>query len=141
MTQSAQASGTSATAAGASAGDLVQQLSEQVSRLVRDELKLATTEMTRKGKGAAVGIGIFGGSGIVALFGLGCLLLAAIAALALVMPAWAAALIVGAVLLAVAGVAALAGKRQLSRATPPVPEQAVQSLKADVETIKESAHR
>lgn len=124
-----------------SAGELVKQLSEQVSRLVRDELKLAGTEMTRKGTRAAVGIGMFGGAGVVALYGVGCLLLAGIAGLALVVPAWAAALIVGGVLLLTAGLAALAGKRQLASATPPVPEQAVENVKADVETIKESAHR
>jgi hypothetical protein len=127
--------------ADSSAGELVKQLSEQISRLVRDELKLAGTEMTRKGTRAAVGIGMFGGAGMVALFGLGALLLAGIAGLALVVPAWAAALIVGGALLLTAGLAALAGKRQLASATPPVPEQAVENIKADVETIKESAHR
>jgi hypothetical protein len=128
-------------AAGGSAGELAQQLSEQVSRLIKDELKLAGAEMTRKGTRAAVGIGMFGGGGIIALYGVGCLLLAGIAGLALIVPAWAAALIVGGALLAAAGMAALAGRRQLARATPPVPEQAVRSVKADVETIRESAHR
>jgi Flp pilus assembly protein TadB len=125
----------------ASAGELVKQLSEQVSRLIRDELKLAEYEMTRKAKRAGRGAGMFGGSGLLALYGIGCLLAAAIIGLAGVLPAWAAALIVGGALLAIAGVAALVGKSQVSKAAPPVPEQTVQSVKADVEEIKERAHR
>ena len=120
---------------------LVKQLSEQVSLLVRDEMKLATLEMTGKAKTAARGAGMFGGSGLMVLYGTGCLLAAAIIALAGVMPPWLAALIVGVALFAVAGIAALAGKGQLKKATPPVPSQAAESVKADVEQIKESAHR
>jgi uncharacterized membrane protein YqjE len=120
---------------------LVKQLSEQVSLLVRDEMKLATLEMTGKAKTAARGAGMFGGSGVMALYGIGCLLAAAIIALAGVIRPWLAALIVGVALFAVAGIAALAGKGQLKRATPPVPSQAAESVKADVEQIKESAHR
>src|SRR5581483_6837076 len=103
-----------------SAGELVKDLTEQVSRLFRDELKLAEYEMTRKAKRLGRGAGMFGGSGLCALYGIGCLLAAAIIALALVIPAWAAALVIGAVLLAVAGIAALLGKGQLGRATPPL---------------------
>ncbi len=120
---------------------LVKQLSEQVSLLVRDEMKLATLEMTGKAKTAARGAGMFGGSGVMALYGIGCLLAAAIIALAGVIRPWLAALIVGVALFAVAGIAALAGKGQLKRATPPMPSQAADSVKADVEQIKESAHR
>lgn len=125
----------------ASAGELVKHLSEQVSLLIRDELKLAEYEMTLKAKRIGLGAGMFGGSGLVALYGIGCLLAAAIIALAGVLPAWAAALIVGGALLAIAGVAALVGKSQVSKAVPPVPEQTVQSVKADVEEIRERAHR
>jgi hypothetical protein len=121
--------------------ELVKHLSEQVSRLVKDELKLAQLEMTRKGKRAGLGIGMFGGSGLLALYGVGCLLAAAIIGLAVVLPAWAAALIVGGAIMLVAGIVALAGKGQLSRATPPVPKQAVESVKADLEEVKESARR
>lgn len=122
-------------------GELVKHLSEQVSALVRDELKLAQLEMTRKGKQAGLGIGMFGASGLVALYAVGCLLACAIIAISGVVAAWLAALIVGAALLAVSGVAALVGKGRLSKATPPVPEQAASSVKADVEEIKERAHR
>jgi uncharacterized membrane protein YqjE len=124
-----------------SAGELVKQLSEQVSRLVRDELRLAQLEMTSKGKRAGLGIGMLGGSGVLAGYGIGCLLASAIIALAIAVPAWLAALIVGAAVLAASAAAALLGKGKLSMATPVVPEQAAQSVRADVEEIRESAHR
>jgi MFS family permease len=130
-----------AVAAETSTGDLVKNLSEQVSRLIRDELKLAEYEMAAKAKRAGRGAGMFGGSGLFALYGIGCFLAAAILGLAGVVPGWAAALIVGGALLIVAGIAALLGKSQFGRATPAVPEQTVQSVKADVEEIKERAHR
>jgi uncharacterized membrane protein YqjE len=122
-------------------GELVKQLSEQISQLVRDELKLATLEMTGKAKTAARGAGLFGGSSVMALYGTGCLLAAAIIALAGVTRPWLAALIVGVALFAVAGIAALAGRGQIKKAVPPVPSRATDSVKADVEQIKESAHR
>ena len=124
-----------------SAGELVKQLSEQVSVLIRDELKLAQLEMTRKGKQAGVGAGLLGGSGLVALYGVGCLIACAIIAISGVVAAWLAALIVGAALLAIAATAALIAKGRLQRATPPVPEQTVDSVKTDVEEIKERARR
>jgi len=125
----------------APAGQLVRQLAEQVSQLVRDELKLAALEMTGKAKTAARGAELLGGGGVVAVYGAGCLVAAAVIALAGVMRPWLAALIVGAALLAAAGIAALAGRSQLSKATPPVPSRAADSVRADVEQIRESAHR
>ena len=105
------------------------------------ELTLAQLEMTSKGKQAALGAGTFGASGVVAIYGVGCLLACAIIAISGVVTAWLAALIVGAALLTAAGAAAPAGKRRLQRATPPVPGEAVASVKADVEEIKERTHR
>jgi hypothetical protein len=124
-----------------SVGDLVRQLSEQVSILVRDEIRLAQLELTRKGKKAGIGAGLLGGSGLIALFGTGCLIAAAVAALSLVLAVWAAALIVGAALLLAAAVAALAGKSSLSGAAPPVPEEAAESVKTDMQVIRERAAR
>ena len=124
-----------------SAGDLVRQLSEQVSRLVRDEMKLARLEMTRKGRQASAGVGMLTGGGLLALYAVACLLACAIIALSGVITAWLAALIVGAALLAASAVAALLGKGWLRAAAPPVPEQAVGSVRADVEEIRERAHR
>jgi hypothetical protein len=112
-------------------------MSEQVSTLVRDELKLAQLEMARKGKQAGIGAGLLGGSGLIALYGVGCLIACAIIAIGAVVSAWLAALIVGFALLAVAAIAALTGKARLQKATPPVPQEALASVKADVDEIKE----
>jgi uncharacterized membrane protein YqjE len=103
----------------ASVADLVKQFSEQISVLVRDELKLAQLEMTRKGKQAGLGIGMFGASGLIALYAVGCLVACAVIAISGEVRPWLAALIVGAALLAVSGVAALMGKARLRRSTPP----------------------
>jgi hypothetical protein len=124
-----------------STGELVKSLSEQVSVLVRDELKLAQLEMTRKGKQAGVGAGMLGGGGVLAFYGGGCLIACAVIAIAGVISAWLAALIMGAALLAVAGIAALVGKGRLQKAAHPVPEQAVASIKTDVDVIRERAGR
>jgi uncharacterized membrane protein YqjE len=121
--------------------DLVKELTQQVSRLMRDELKLAQIEMTRKGKQVGLGAGMLGGSGLIALYGIGCLVACVIIAISGAIAAWLAALIVGAALLAAAGVAALMGRARLRRATPGIPEQAIGNVKADVEEVKERAHR
>nr|WP_221380442.1 phage holin family protein [Actinoplanes polyasparticus] len=117
-------------------GQLVSQLSEQVSTLVRDELTLARMEMVEKGKRAGAGAGLLGGAGVIALYGLGALFVTIGALLALVLPVWAAALIVTVLLFAVAGVAALIGKNQVKQAVPPEPEEAMASGKRDVEAVK-----
>jgi len=124
-----------------SAGDLIKLMSEQVSTLVRDELKLAQLEMTRKGKQAGIGAGMLGGSGVIALYGLGCLIACVIIAISGMIAAWLSALIVGAALLAVAGIAALIGKSRLQKATPPIPQEAVHSVKTDIDEIKERTRR
>ena len=124
-----------------STGELVKQLTEQVSTLMRDELKLAQVEMTRKGRQAGLGAGMLGGGGLIALYGVGSLIACAIIGLSHVVQPWLAALIVGAALLAIAGVAALMGKGRIQQATPPVPTEAAASVKADVEEIKERARR
>ena len=124
-----------------SIGELVKMMSEQASVLIRDELKLAQLEMTSKSKQAAVGAGMFGASGVVALYGVGCLIACAIIAISGVLAAWLAALIIGAALLATAGIAALLGRRRMRKAAPPLPEQAVADVKADVEEIRERARR
>jgi uncharacterized protein YacL len=125
----------------ASAGELVSRLSLQLTTLVRDEMRLAQAELTQKGKKAGIGAGLFGGAGLVALYGVGALVAAAIIALSLAVTAWLAAVIVAVVLFIVAGVLALVGKKEVSAATPPLPQEAIAGLKADVATVKESAHR
>jgi uncharacterized membrane protein YqjE len=125
----------------ASTAELINRLTTQVSQLIRDELKLAQVELTEKGKKAGMGAGMFGGAGVVALYGVGALITAGIAALQLVMPVWLAALVVAVVLFLVAGVLALTGKKKVAQAAPPLPSEAVDGVKRDIETVKERAHR
>jgi uncharacterized membrane protein YqjE len=119
------------------AAELVRELSAQVSTLVRQELELARVELAAKGKEAGLGAGMFGGAGLMALYGVGAVVAAAILALATAVAAWLAAIIVAVVLFAIAGVLALLGKSHAKRAGPPAPEQAMRSVKEDVRVTKE----
>jgi Putative Actinobacterial Holin-X, holin superfamily III len=123
----------------ASIAELAKQLSEQTSRLARQEIELAKTELAVKGKRAGIGAGMFGGAGAFGFYAVGALVAAAILGLATAVDAWLAALIVAAVLVAVAGLLALQGKSKVQQATPPVPEQATESVKEDVQWAKTRA--
>jgi tetrahydromethanopterin S-methyltransferase subunit C len=118
--------------------ELVKTAAEQISRLVRDELRLAQAEIAQKGRHAGVGAGLFGAGGLLALYGVAALLTAVVLLLAYVMPAWLAAVIVGVVLLGVAAILALVGKKQVQQATPVMPEETVHSVKEDVATLTEA---
>jgi putative superfamily III holin-X len=124
-----------------SISELIQEASQQTATLVRQEIQLGKLELQEKGKHMGMGAGMFGGAGLVALYGVGALIAAAIMLLATALAAWLAALIVGAVLLLVAGVLALSGKKQVEAGTPPVPEQAVDSVQHDIDHVKARASR
>lgn len=117
-------------------GALVHRLSEQIPELVRSELRLAQVELTQKGKAAGIGVGLLSAAGLLAFFGAATLIATAVIALDLALPTWLAALIVAVVLLAVAGIVALLGKRKVAAATPAAPERAIAGVKADVATVK-----
>jgi putative superfamily III holin-X len=121
---------------GRSTAELVQQAGEQLSRLIRDELALARAELAEKGRHAGLGVGLFGASGLVALYALGALVLAAIAGLAEAVPAWLSALIVGVALLLLAGLMTLLGRRHVRRAMPPVPKEATDGVRADLAAVR-----
>jgi predicted phage tail protein len=123
----------------ASIAELVRQLSEQTSRLARQEVELAKAELALKGKRAGIGAGMFGGAGVFVFYALGALTATAILGLATAVAAWLAALIVTLVLGGIAGVLALQGKTKVQQATPPVPEQATESVKEDVQWAKTRA--
>jgi type IV secretory pathway TrbD component len=118
-------------------GDLVKELSGHVSVLMRQEIELARTEATEKAKKAGVGAGMLGGAGVAALLMLGSLTAFLILVLALAMPDWAAALIVTGVWAVVAGVLALRGREKVREVGPPVPEKTVETMKEDVEWLKD----
>jgi uncharacterized membrane protein YqjE len=119
-----------------STSELVQKASEQISRLVKDEIALAKAELTEKGKHAGIGVGLFGGGGVLALYGVGALFATLIIVLDLFLELWLAALIITVVLFAGAGILALLGKKQVTKAVPPEPTDAIASAKADVDEVK-----
>jgi putative superfamily III holin-X len=121
---------------GQSIGELLKQLSEQTATLVRQELELAKAEMQQKGRRAGVGLGLIGGGGVLALAAVGALTATLILVLAEWMDAWIAALIVTVVYAAGAVVLALQGKEKVGEATPPVPEQTIETVKEDAQWAK-----
>lgn len=122
-----------------STGQLMVQLSEQTSRLVRDELELARLELKEAAKHAGVGAGLFSAAGLLGLFGFASLIATTVIALDLALPLWASALIVTVAILLAAGIAALFGKKQVQQASPK-PERTVESVKLDVHELKEGHH-
>jgi hypothetical protein len=122
----------------ASQTDLVERLTADVRTLVRDELDLARREMTAKAKRAGAGAGLFGGAGVLALYGVAALVFTVGALLALALPVWAAALITTVAVLLVAAVAALVGRAQVRRAVPPEPLEAMASGRRDVEAVRDA---
>jgi uncharacterized membrane protein YqjE len=117
-------------------GELLKQLSQETTTLVKQELDLAKAEIAQKGQQAGKGVGMFGGAGVIGLLALGSFTAFLIMLLDGAMPNWAAALVVTAVYAAIAGVLALQGRNKVKEATPPVPEQAVESVKEDVQWAK-----
>jgi Flp pilus assembly protein TadB len=120
----------------ASLGQLTSELSQQVTRLVRDEIHLAQVEMRDKGKRLGTGAGLMGSGGVIGLFGFGCFVAAAVLAVNLALSAWLSAVIVGAALLVVAVILGLVGRRQTRRGTPPIPHEAIESAKEDLGALR-----
>jgi uncharacterized membrane protein YqjE len=117
-------------------GELLKQLSEETTRLVHQEIELANAELTEKGRQAGMGAGLFGAAGVAGFLALAALTTCLILALDAAMPAWLAALLVAVVYGAVAAVLALRGRAKVRQATPPVPEQTIETVKEDVQWAK-----
>jgi hypothetical protein len=124
-----------------STAELVRDATDQLSRLISDEMALARAELTAKGRQAGLGAGMLGAAGLTALYGVAALLATVVLALDTAMPGWLAALIMAVVLLAGAGALALLGRTRVKQAGPPVPEETVQSVKADIDEVKGRARR
>jgi hypothetical protein len=121
-----------------STAELVQLATEQVSRLVRDEIALAKAELAEKGKHAGIGIGLFGAGGVLVMYGVGALIATLIIVFDLFLDLWLAALIVTVAIFLVAGIMALIGKNQVTKAVPSEPSAAMASVKADVDEVKQA---
>jgi Flp pilus assembly protein TadB len=122
-----------------STGELLKQLSEQTTQLVHQELELAKADLTQKGRQAGAGVGLFGAAAAIGLLAAAALTTCLILALNAVMPAWLAALIVAVVYGIIAFVLVKQGQARMKRATPPVPEQTIETLKEDVQWAKTQA--
>src|SRR3954468_8183525 len=109
--------------------DLMRELSDRTTTLIRKEIELAKVELDAKRKKATLGAGMFGGAGLFGLFALGALTACLILALATAVTPWLAALIVAVAYAGIAGALALTGRTKVQQATPPVPEQATESVK------------
>jgi VIT1/CCC1 family predicted Fe2+/Mn2+ transporter len=120
-------------------GEVAKELTSDLSLLMRQEIELAKAEMAQKGRTAAPGLGMFGGAGIVALCAAGAITAFLVLVFSLFLPEWAAALIVGAVLAAVAYALVRQGKERVADAGKPVPEQTIETVKEDVEWAKTRA--
>ena len=120
-------------------GELLKELSDHTTTLVRQEIELAKAELGEKGKQAGLGAGMFGGAGLFGVFALAALTTCIIVALDSAMPLWLAALIVAVVYGAIGAVLALQGRNKVQEAGPPVPEQATESVKEDVQWAKTQA--
>jgi uncharacterized membrane protein YqjE len=120
-------------------GELLKELSDHTTTLVRQEIELAKAELGEKGKKAGLGAGMFGGAGLFGVFALAALTTCIIVALDSAMPLWLAALIVAVVYGAIGAVLALQGRNKVQEAGPPVPEQATESVKEDVQWAKTQA--
>jgi hypothetical protein len=118
------------------AGELLKDLSQQTSTLVRQELDLAKAELSQKGKQLGAGAGLLVGAAIVALLALGALTAGLIAVLATAVAMWLAAVIVAVVYAALAGALAIAGRGRIQKAAPPAPEQTIETVKEDVQWAK-----
>jgi hypothetical protein len=122
-----------------SIGELFSKLSNETSALIRQEMELARAELKEKGRQAGKGAGLFGGAATVALLGAGAITAGIILLLALLIPDWLAAIIVGLVFVAVAALLGMKGRDEIQAATPPVPEETVDTVKEDVQWAKTRA--
>jgi uncharacterized membrane protein YqjE len=119
-----------------SVAELTKQLSDQATALASKEVELAKAELALKGRRLGLGAGMFGGAGLVVAYAFAALTACLILALATTLDAWLAALIVAAAYGAIAAVLALTAKKKVEQGTPPVPEQAIESTKEDVQSTK-----
>jgi Putative Actinobacterial Holin-X, holin superfamily III len=119
--------------------EVAQDLTRDLSLLVRQEVELAKSEMAKKGRVAAPGLGMIGGAGVVGLAAAGALTAFLILVLSIVLDEWLSALVVGVALAAAAYVLAKQGKERVEEAGSPLPEQTIETVKEDVEWAKTRA--
>ena len=120
-------------------GEVARNLTSDLSLLARQEIELAKAEMAQKGRTAAPGLGMLGGAGIVGLCAAGAITAFLVLVFSLFLPEWAAALLIGAALAAIAYLLMQQGKQRVTTAGKPIPEQTIETVKEDVEWAKTRA--
>lgn len=120
-----------------STAQLIERLSIQVPTLVRTEVTHALDEVKAKGTRVGVGVGVAGAGLMLIYLGVGALIATAILGLATVLSPWLAALIVSLIVLAVGGTLAAVGASRAKNSAPPVPSETAESVRKDVNTVKE----
>jgi uncharacterized membrane protein YdbT with pleckstrin-like domain len=115
---------------------LLADLPTLIIQLLKDELENFKRELTAKLAKLGIGVGLFVAAALLAFFAFATLIAAAVLGIATALPAWLAALIVAVALLLIAGILVLVGMKSLKKGLPPVPEETIQSLKKDVNTVK-----
>lgn len=124
----------------ASTAELVNNAASQISRLVHDEFELAKLEMQSKAKQMGLAAGLMASAVLLARIGLVLAWTLLVVALANVWPLWLAVAVPMAGAFVLAGGAALVGKRRLASATPPVPTEATESVRADLRVAQDAMH-
>jgi len=116
--------------------ELMRDFIQDVNTLIHEEIELAKAELNQKIRQAGVGAGMFVGAGVAGIMALGALTASLIAVIALVLPVWAAALVIAALWTGVAGLLAISGRTRVRKATPPAPQQAIDTTKEDIRWAK-----
>jgi hypothetical protein len=118
----------------------VHEIAERARTLARLELELASFELRRKAAALGGGVALLAVAALLGLFALGFLLATAAAGLATALPTWLALLIVAVALVLVAVLAAALGAALVRRATPPVPEQALEEVRLTGDALRGNGH-
>src|SRR5438874_12386526 len=126
--------------AGTSFGGAAKVVADKARSIVRLELALAAAELKKKVIALGFGIALLAGAALFGVLAVAFGLATIAAALATVFSTWLALLIVTGGLLACAAVLVVVGIRLVSKATPPVPEQAIAEAKLTTEALRTGKH-
>jgi uncharacterized membrane protein YqjE len=124
------------TGGGGSIADILQEIVGNIQNIIRSEVRLAKTEIKEEATTAGKAAGMLAAGAVLAVYAVGILLLCAVYALRGPLPDWAAALVVGLVVAAIAGALVMIGINRI-KSVNPKPEQTIDSVKEDVQWVKQ----
>jgi hypothetical protein len=117
-------------------GSTAKEVVDRAGAIARLEVELATLELKEKVAALGLGIGLGASAALLAFFAIAFLLGSVAAALALVLPVWAALLIMALSLAGIVAVLVLLARNTIRRATPALPEQAIREAKLTTEALR-----